>query len=211
MRHILFSLTLTLTAMLASPAEGTVFKKGEHYNQLEQPIGSKSEVVEFFSFYCPACYRQEPIMKTIKQSLPKQVSFIKNHVDGMPGRNVVDEQRLTRALIAATKLDVRDKVVPAIFNGIHQSRKKAFSDDEIKALFVEAGIAADKFDKTINSFAIKAHTKKMQKNTAAIRSLGYSGVPTLVIHGKYVPNIKALKSFEEYVELVVFLANKKTD
>ena len=109
------------------------------------------------------------------------------------------------------ELEVSEKVVPAIFEGIHQSRKKAFSDDEIKALFVEAGIAADKFDKTINSLAIKAHTKKMQKNTAAIRSLGYSGVPTLVIHGKYVPNIKALKSFEEYVELVVFLANKKTD
>ena len=211
MQGVFFSLALILSSLLVNPVQSAEFKKGQHYNQLQQPISSKSEVIEFFSFYCPACYRQESVMKTIKQSLPKHVPFVKNHVDGMPGRNVTDEQRLTRALIAANKLEVSEKVVHAIFEGIHQSRKKAFSDDEIKALFVEAGIAADKFDKTINSFAIKAHTKKMQKNTAAIRSLGYSGVPTLVIHGKYVPNIKALKSFEEYVELVVFLANKKTD
>lgn len=209
MQRILLSLVFVFSFILASPAESVEFKKDQHYSQLEQPIGSKSEVVEFFSFYCPACYRQEPVMKTIKQSLPQHVPFVKNHVDGMPGRNVRDEQRLTKALIAANKLGVSDKVIPAIFNGIHQSRKKAFSEAELKALFIEAGIEADRFDKTINSFAIKAHSKKMQKNTAAIRALGYSGVPTLVIHGKYVPNIKALKSFEEYVELVVFLANQK--
>lgn len=184
------------------------FKEGTHFVEIDGEVTKKREVTEFFSFYCPACFRQEPFMNDLKISLPAGVTFKKNHVDGMPGRDLAIEQLLTKALIAAKYLKIDDKVVPALFNTIHVDKSSFTTIDEIKRVFVSNGIDGKKFDNVFESFGVNAQAKKMQKNTQNIRNQGFTAVPTLVINGKYLPLTKNLTSLDEYKALVLFLLDK---
>ncbi|XOV80100.1 MAG: thiol:disulfide interchange protein DsbA/DsbL [Aestuariibacter sp.] len=201
----LFLLGLTLLSLTTIAEE---FVVEEHYQVLEQPLNDKVEVREFFSFYCPHCYRQEPIMQTIAQSLPEDVPFKKNHVSGMPGKDVSVEENLTKALLVAEKLDVYDEIVPAIFNYIHQSKANFKNIKDIQNLFVINGVAPDKFASALKSFSIDATHKSMQKMTALLRQQGIPSVPTLIINGRYRPVTQNITSMEQYTALIHFLVAK---
>lgn len=197
-----------LTLAFSVQSVATAFTAGEHYETVNGISTKEKEVREFFSFYCPACFKQEGFMDEVANMLPAGVSFYKNHVDGMPRRDIEIEQALTKALITAKKLGIKDKIVPAIFNYIH-IEKSAFTDaNDIKKLFIAHGVEGQQYDKTFTSFATNTQLRKMQSKTKALRKQGVSAVPTLIINGKYKPVLTHLKSIEEYKQLIQFLLNK---
>ncbi|NMP32004.1 thiol:disulfide interchange protein DsbA/DsbL [Thalassotalea sp. M1531] len=190
------------------PAQAIEFTEGDYYVEIKGNVTAQKEITEFFSFYCPACFKQEPFMNQLKIALPEGATFKKNHVDGMPGRNPEIENLLTKALIAAKHLNVEDKIVPAIFNYIHLNKANFSNEKDIKNLFVINDVDGDKFDKVFSSFSVNMGAKKMQKNTENIRSQGFTSVPTLIINGKYKPVTNKIKTMDEYKNLVLFLLNK---
>jgi len=197
---------LLLSSTLVSADD---FVKGTHYNELSKPINgnlnSAKEVREFFSFYCPGCYRHEPIIDELKTSLPDNVALIKNHIDGMPGRDVVIEEALSKALLTASLLNVEDEIVAAIFNYIHVNKARFSNDKDIKNLFLLHGIDEQRFDKVFNSFSVKTGVNKMKKATEILRKQGVTRVPTVIVNGKYILETRAIKSKEQYIELVLYL------
>lgn len=195
--------------ILFSTVQAADFSEGDHYLEINGQITEKKEVTEFFSFYCPACFKQEAFMNDLKASLPADAVFKKNHVDGMPGRNSDVENLLTKALITSEYLKVEKQIVPAIFNYIHSDKADFNNEKDIKNLFVVNDVDAEKFDKVFSSFAVNTKAKVMQKKTKEIRSQGFTGVPTLIVNGKYKPLTKNLKTIQEYKELVLYLLNKK--
>ncbi len=70
------------------------------------------------------------------------------------------------------------------------------------------GVEGDKFDKAFTSFSVNTQSKKMQNKTKALRQQGFSGVPTLIINGKYKPVTDEIKSMDEYRKLISYLLNK---
>ncbi|PCI58495.1 MAG: hypothetical protein COB35_13740 [Gammaproteobacteria bacterium] len=126
----------------------------------------------------------------------------------MPGRKVAIEQALTKALITAKVLHVEDKMIPAIFNYIHLSHAKFDNLKDIKNLFMINDIDEKSFDKTFKSFAVKREFNKMQSKTRFMREQGITGVPTLIINGKYKSIDTSVKSMDEYKALVQYLLNK---
>ena len=117
-----FKLLALVILFVSTLANATQFKLGEHYTEVKTPFKTEKSVIEFFSFYCPHCYKQEPVMKNIIANLPSDVIFKKNHVDGMPGRNLEIEQALTKALITADILKVKQQITPVIFSYIHKNK-----------------------------------------------------------------------------------------
>jgi len=217
LRSLIFIGTLTISMLTTgvyaqtpstNNTNNSKFTEGDYYQIIKDDLTEKKEITEFFSFYCPACFRQESMMLEISADLPEGATFKKNHVEGMPGRDLPMEQALTKALITAKALKIYEKMVPAIFNYIHVSKAKFSSVKDIKNLFVLNGIDADKFDSSFNSFSVNMAAKKMQKNTADIRKQGFSAVPTLIINGKYKPLTKKIKDINEYKALIHFLLNK---
>ena len=189
----------------------TNFVKGTHYNVLSTPLNdppsSAKEVREFFSSYCPGCYRQEPIFSALKVKLPANVPFIKNHIEGMPGRDVAIEEALSKALLTAQLLKVEETITAAIFINI-QVNKANFSDDkDIKNIFLLHGIDEQRFDEVFNSFNVKTRVNKMRKVTGILRKQGLSRVPTVIVNGKYQVETGSIKSKQEYIELVLYLLN----
>ena len=193
----------------SSACQAVEFTEGDYYVEVEGNSTKNKEVTEFFSFYCPACFKQESFMHELKLALPANAAFKKNHVDGMPGRDIKIEKSLTKALITADVLKVKEKVIPAIFNYIHINKAKFDNDKDIKNLFLINEVDGDDFDKVFNSFSVNMQAKKMEKKTSALRKQGFSSVPTLIINGKYKPVTDKIKNMDEYKKLVIYLLNKK--
>lgn len=203
--------SLLLIVVSAFSLQAQEFTEGVHYREIDGSQTANKEITEFFSFYCPHCYSQEPFMADLKANLPAGAVFKKNHVDRMPGTKVEVEHALSKALITAEILKIDSKVIPLIFERIHTqgNKNKGFNNnDEIKALFVSQGVDATTFDKTFNGFTVNSKFRQMQKKIAHLRKQGFSQVPTLIINGKYMPIVNKLSSLDEYKQLVYYLLNK---
>jgi thiol:disulfide interchange protein DsbA len=205
-QKILLSLFIFLSCHYS--AQATEFVIGDYYVEVEGELTKKKEITEFFSFYCPACFKQEAFMNELTLSLPADAVFKKNHVDGMPGRDIKIEHALTKALVTADILKVKEKMIPAIFNYIHISKANFNNDADIKNLFLINGIDKNKFDKAFSSFSVSAQSNKMKKKTKALRQQGFTSVPTLIINGKYKPVTDKIKTMDEYKMLILYLLNK---
>jgi thiol:disulfide interchange protein DsbA len=204
--RILLSILVFLSFnCISQPVE---FAKGDYYIEIEGNLTQEKEITEFFSFYCPACFKQEPFMNELKLSMPVGAVFKKNHVDGMPGRDIQTEQALTKALITADILNVKEKIIPAIFEYIHINKAKFDNDQDIRNIFLVNGVEGDKYDKVFTSFSVDTQSKLMQKRTKALRQQGFTNVPTLIINGKYKPVTDKIKNMDEYKSLIIYLLNK---
>ena len=195
---------LLFTVVFASMTQAADFKEGTHYTVVSNgPATTKPEVVEFFSFLCPACYRFEPLVANLKSSLPSNVAFNKSHVDFLGGSLGKD---LSRAFAIAKLLKVEDKVIPAVFNAVHVEKRRFANLDDLRTLFIDHGVDAKKFDGAAKSFIVNGKVSKMLHNT---KKFQVRGVPTFVVNGKYQVNNKALKSAEDFDAIVAYLAQKK--
>ncbi|KXI29688.1 thiol:disulfide interchange protein DsbA/DsbL [Paraglaciecola hydrolytica] len=194
--------------MLVFSVQAENYVQDIHYQVLEGERSQNKEVTEYFSFYCPHCFTQEPMMLSLVASLPVGTKFNKNHVDKMPGRNVEIEHSLTKALIVSELLHIEEKMVPVIFNTIHVSKTILNSSADVKNLFIANGVDGPNYDKIYSSFAVSMQFNQMQQKTAALRKQGVGTVPTVIVNGKYRVLTKSLKGEEDFLKLVAFLLNK---
>lgn len=209
MKYLAATLGALLLLLQSTNLLASNFKQGEHYFALDKEVSKVQQITEYFSFYCPACFRQEPFMNQLKSKLPNKENFKKNHVTAMPGRDVESETMLSKALATARLLKIEEQINGAIFNYIHVNRANFDNVKDVKNLFLLQGIDSATFDKTFASFKVNMEAKRMASNTQKLRDKGYTSVPTIVINNNYIPNIRSIKSMQEYEDLVQYLLNKK--
>ncbi len=185
--------------LFALSVQAAQFKAGEDYQILDLPKSEKPSLTEFFSFYCPHCYRSQELMSDLKKQIPANTPFNKNHVSFMGGNM---GKSLSKAYASAVMLGVEDKAAPAIFKRIHDQQKPPRSELEIRQIFIDEGVDADKFDGTYKSFAVNALANRFDK---AFQASGLTGVPALIVNGKYHVTPKTIKKPEDYYRLVNFL------
>jgi thiol:disulfide interchange protein DsbA len=178
------------------------FKEGNHYTVISQTATERPEVLEFFSFYCPHCFKFEPLMDILKNDLPASVSIKKNHVNFL-GQSM--GPKLTQAYAAAEILKVENQVANIIFNQIHVQGKSIFSEKDIIAIFEQAGVPEKKAQDALESFPANGLASQMRRNTEKYK---ITGVPTLIVNGKYKVNTGSVRSTDELIDLVLFLSKK---
>jgi protein dithiol oxidoreductase (disulfide-forming) len=179
------------------------FKEGTHYEVISQTATEKPEVLEFFSFYCPHCFKFEPLMQNLEKSLPADVAVKKSHVNFLGGA-MADE--VTKAYAAADLLNVKDEVTSIIFDRIHTQRKAISNEQDILDIFAKAGVEEKDAKAALASFPVNGMASQMKRNTENFK---IRGVPTLIVNGKYKVNTGSVKSTEEFTQLVTFLTKKK--
>ncbi|HSG52474.1 MAG TPA: thiol:disulfide interchange protein DsbA/DsbL, partial [Rheinheimera sp.] len=145
----LFSMLAVL--LLSSSLHANSFNEGEHYEVISNTPSATPQVMEFFSYFCPHCYNFEPIAKQLKAQLPADVPFKRSPVAFMGGAMGPE---LQKALALAEMLKVDDQITPALFAMIHQKRTPPRNREELKSLFISAGISAEDFDNRINSMPV---------------------------------------------------------
>ncbi|MEZ8196536.1 MULTISPECIES: thiol:disulfide interchange protein DsbA/DsbL [Vibrio] len=195
-------LALAATLLLSLSAHAAQFSEGEHYKVLDLEASKKPVVNEFFSFYCPHCNSFEPIIEQLKTKLPEGVKLNKNHVSFMGGPMGKSMSKAYSTMIA---LKVEDKMVPILFNRIHNMRKAPKDDAELRQIFLDEGIDAAKYDAAFNGFAVDSMVRRSDK---AFKDSGLTGVPAVIVNNRYLVEAQSIKSLDEYFELVNFLLKK---
>lgn len=190
--------------LLPLSVQATDFKEGTHYEVVKQTATAKPQVLEFFSFYCPHCFKFEPLMEQLEEKLGDDVEIKKNHVNFLGKEMGV---QLTQAYAAAQLLKVEDKVSSLIFDQIHTQRKPINGEQGILDIFEKAGISNEEAKGALASFPATGIASQMKRNTETFE---IRGVPSLIVNGKYQVITNSVKSSDEFIELVAYLT-KKTD
>ena len=190
-------------------AQAAPFTDGKEFISLEKPVASAPAALKFFSFYCPSCYQYDEVFEitdNVKKVLPADVKLTEYHVDFLGPLG----QEMTHAWSVAMLLNVQDKVKPLLFDAV-QKKQTIKSADDIRNVFISAGVSASDYDAAWNSFAVKSLTSKQQEMAKAV---DLTGVPAFFINGKYMINPKGLKSddlnafVQNYADTVRFLITK---
>ncbi|HEY5603277.1 MAG TPA: thiol:disulfide interchange protein DsbA/DsbL [Gammaproteobacteria bacterium] len=172
-------------ALLSSLA-GLVFaaptyKEKIHYESVlpAQPTstGDKIEVVEMFWYGCPHCNSLEPYVERWLKKMPANAQFVR-----MPAIFRPEWELHARAFYTAEILGVLDKTHTAMFEAIHQQKRRLSTDSEIQKLFAEHGISEQDFNRVFRSFAVEA---KIRRAKDMSERYGIRGVPALIVNGKY--------------------------
>ena len=196
----LLILCLPFAAMAAD------FKAGDDYTVLDIEKSKTPQVTEFFSFYCPHCFKFEPVAKALEKSLPAGAEFIKNHVNFLGGVSPQIQSNLSYAYIIAKQNNKGEQVADQIFHSIHVQRAPLDNIKDVKALLDANGIDNATFDREIASMPVIAAEKAMQDKQNKYSKMGaLTGVPTFIVNDKYKININTIKSQKQLDELVAFL------
>lgn len=155
--------------------------EGKHYVKLPIPIHTpdpnKIEVTEYFSYGCPHCYAFDPLINAWKATLPKDVMF-----DRTPAIWNKDYEVYAQTYYTAKALNILDKVHTPIFEAIHAEGKPLNTPEAMAKFFTQFGVDPIAFAKTYSSFGVRASVQQAEARGRAYRA---SGVPTLIINGKY--------------------------
>lgn len=195
---------------MAFSATAAPFSNGAQYVTLDKPVAGEPQVLEFFSFYCPHCYQFEQVWHVsegIEKNLPKNVKYAKYHVEflGPLGK------QLTQAWAVAIALGVEDKVSPLMFEAV-QKKQSVQTPDDIRKVFIEAGVKGEDYDSALNSFVVKSLVVQQEKAAA---DLGLQGVPSVFVNGKYMVKNDGLDTssqdmyVKQYSDVVNFLSTQK--
>jgi thiol:disulfide interchange protein DsbA len=207
MKKILLLLSLTLLIPLQACSQEK-WREGTHYKVIAQQATEKKEVLEFFSFWCPACFNFEPMAKNIKSKLPDDVEFKKVHVNFMGFTSAAIQNEATKAMMVAKELNKSDELNQAIFRYIHVSRSAITSTKDLKNIFVVNGVEPEEFDKLITSFGINSMLQ-MNNNTIEKYRKHVSSVPNIIVNGKYQATFTRDMTLDDITDLIVFLSNRK--
>lgn len=200
MKFTLKTALLTTTLSVATLAQAN-FVEGQDYKALPNPETIAGDVIvvrEFFWYGCPHCYHLEPHMQKWAKTRPADVAFFQTPAAMNPVWEVG-----ARGFYAAQQLDAQEKTHQALFDAVHKDgdRNIISSQQELGNWYASKGIDKAKFDSLYNSFAV---TTKIERAKAGATRYGLSGVPAVVVHGKYVVSGEAAK----VPQVVDFLINK---
>lgn len=196
MRKILSALLLAASA-LGFSAIGQA-QNLEGLAPINPPLNTsdpdKIEVVEFMWFGCPHCYSLEPHILAWREKMPENAVYIRE----APPLNDSWKQH-SQALYAARILEIEDEFAEKIFHAIHQEKKRVRKPSDIAKLAAELGVDKDKFESTMKSFAVMT---KLTRASQLAAGAGLTGVPAVMINGKYLTSASIAGSHENMIEAI---------
>ena len=204
--------TTSNAAAATTTTAPTLWQEGVNYTRLvpAQPTSvppGQVEVLEFFWYACPHCFAIDPLVETWKKTKPAYVSFSRVPVMWSEGHR--STARLYYTLESLGKLD---QLHSEVFKEIHTNGNPLIATDpndtagalRLQAAFLKKfGISEDAFNKASQSFAVET---ALQRADQLVLRYRIEGVPTFVINGKYVADVRSAGSPERLLSLVDDLA-----
>ena len=209
---------------LAAAANAATYEVGKHYDILPQAqrtsvAPGKVEVMEVFSYGCPACDHFQPTMKKLKAALPPNAQLVY-----LPAswNNAENWPTFQRAYLTAKTLGVADKAHDQMFEAIWNTGELAILEgtttgrpkknlptiDDIARFYQKvAGVKPADFVAAAKSFSVDL---KMRQADAQIIAMKVPSTPTIVVNGKYRLNNEYFTTPDEVIGLVKFLVAKES-
>jgi len=176
----------------------------------------KVEVLEVFSYGCPACNAFQPVMERLARSLPAnaQIALLPASFSAAE-----DMPMLQRAFFAAQTLGIADNAHQSIFDAVWKTGELAVVDpithrsksplptleDAARCYGRITGVKPEEFLRAARSFAVEV---KLRATDVQISAMQVPGTPCLVVDGKYRVELDTLSSAADVIDLVNLLVKK---
>lgn len=180
------------------------YKAGKDYAVLDYPLPSednaKIQVTEVFWYGCPHCYHFKPMLEAWVKQLPPDVnfSFLPAPFGGVWN---VDAQ----AFYTAQALGIVSKIHDDLFDALAGEHKKIDDEASFAKFFSHYGVKPAEFKKVWSSFGVHA---KVQQAKSVVQSAQITGVPTVLVDGKYKVDAEMAGSQENMLKVMDYLIEK---
>ena len=184
-------------ALAANPAADPA-EEGTDYKRVSKPFavetGKQIEVAEFFWYRCPHCNQLQPALEEWAKKLPPDVKL-------RPVPTVLNPNWLPAAktYYALSDLGALNRLHGKVFEAYHKEKLDLDDKAELLAWVKKQGLNAKRFEAAYTSF--DTH-KRVMKGDQAARTAGITGVPTLVVDGKYMTSISMTFTEERLFEVL---------
>ena len=178
--------------------------EGKDYTVLTNPQpmqdSNKIEVLEFFWYGCPHCYSLHPHLKTWLMNIPSDINF--RYVPAIFRANWVPAAKIFYAIEA---IGIKDVLHDKIYDAIHRDKIDLNNEAVLFDWIEKQGVDRKKFENTYNSFAVQ---NQVARSTQMSRQNQLTGVPALVINGKYLTSGKMGGTPQDTIKTVEALIEK---
>lgn len=199
------ALCLLLASSFSVQAE-TQWQEGQHYERLDTPVRTADantiEVVEVFWYGCPHCYRFKPVVEGWAAELPEDVSF--SLMPAALGQAWVPHAMAFYALDAIGQLNTATN--DALFNALAGERRQLNTPEALADFLADYGVNRDEFLKAFESFGVNA---RFQQAQSKIRGARITGVPAMLVNGKYKVSGSSAGGHEQMIEVVNYLIEQE--
>ncbi|MCE5182281.1 MAG: thiol:disulfide interchange protein DsbA/DsbL [Betaproteobacteria bacterium] len=184
-----FSLRLVLAIALsfAGLTAQADIQPGKEYELLTQPqpveTGKKIEILEIFSYGCIHCYHLDPDLNKWVKTLPKDVAFRR-----LPAIFNTSWTPLAKAFYTFETMGLTEKLHGDFFIAIHEQHMRFDDDDAVFDWVEKHGVNRKNFIAMYNSFSVQSEALRSKQLT---KNYGITGVPTLIVDGKYRTSVSA--------------------
>jgi protein dithiol oxidoreductase (disulfide-forming) len=191
------------TSFLSAGAFAETPTVGKEFDAVAQPIPvdnpAKIEVMEIFWYGCPHCYHMEPVLNAWVKKLPADVTF--KRLPGIPNASWAP---MAKTFYALETLGLSEKLHAPLFDAIHKSKTLNPSDEKAAIAWVTAQSGMDKLkvEQAFKSFTINTN---LNRAAQIFRASGATGVPSLVIDGKYLTGSTMAGGNEEALKVADYI------
>ncbi len=197
----LFALALGMGVAQAAPEEMV------HYEAIEPPVTVQAEVgevvvQELFWYGCGHCYHFDPILSAWLAKKPANVRFERVAVPLNPGW-----VPLSKAYYALRQLGLAEKVHGALFDAVQKERRPLRTAEEIADFLATQGVEREAFLKAFNGFMVDSEVRKASQ---LARQYGITGVPAMVVQGKYRTSGSLAGGNGKMIDVVEALIGRET-
>ena len=202
-----WALSLAVAGLLVftAPVQAAKYEDGVHYYTLEQPqpvqTGDKIEVVELFWYHCPHCFALEPVLTDwLQKGIPQNAEYVA--LPGIFRRSTIFDARVFFTLEA---LGLTERMHEEVYHEIHVRKNPFKSLGDLNDLLSKYGISAQDFKAAYDSFAVDTKMKHAQLMFERYQA---TGVPTIVVDGKYRATASTAGGHRELMDLTNYLVEK---
>lgn len=196
MKKLLLPLLLILSILPSVWAED--FTEGVDYTTIETPVktsnSDKIVVTELFWYGCPHCFRFEPYAQQWKKTIASDVVF-----EQTPSTLNASWTIHARTYYALQQIGQLELVHAQIFNAIHIKNNRLTNRENIAEFVAKYGVDKNKFIKAFNSFPVET---LLRKNGKKERQYGITGVPSVVVNGKYITSGSHAGSYSRMLKVM---------
>lgn len=162
----------------AGSSGGPRYQDGVHYQRLAQPFEAEvNEVVEVFSYGCPACVAFQPRVDAWKREQGDAISL-----RYVPAIFHPTWEPYARAFHAAQEMGALSRLHRAIYAGMSRSGPPPGTLQELADVVAAAGIDRQRFVETAQSPAVDA---AIARSGEYVQRAGVQSTPTLIVSGRY--------------------------
>jgi len=147
-------------------------------NPMKPSTGEKIEVMELFWYGCGHCYALEPSVKRWKANKPENAEFVK-----VPALFSKRWEFHGQAYYTMEALGVLEEASEKFFEEIHIRRRQINNLSQLTEFLARFDKSADEVSAAFNSFGVDSKMRAARKIT---RDSGATGVPTILVDGKYM-------------------------